>query len=70
MKGLGELSLPLFNSNVSLRLFPTNYKKKKKHPSGQLDRVYRCSWCALHQELLSRPGLVCLVGTALFRVLC
>ena len=29
MKGLGELSLPLFNSDVSLRLFPTNYKKKK-----------------------------------------
>ena len=29
MKGLWELSLPLFNSDVSLRLFPNNCKKKK-----------------------------------------
>ena len=28
MKGLWELSLPLFNSDVSLRLFPNNCKKK------------------------------------------
>ena len=30
MTGLWELSLPLFNSDVSLRLFPNNCKEGKK----------------------------------------